>query len=433
MGATVTCGKRVAAFRNKNGEVTYVLFESTYEKNCYPHTPHESALAVGSLKRVLKTIFACGSSCEGGCLQGPGGQIHPESYIAGWMKALANPVEMNGNQTVSFKIAEYRGLPIEHKATYLNALRKNGLVQAASDLDEGKTINVLLDSDVVTCLFSSMEFDLMAWRLDLHFPFGGGNSDLAYCPVSKSSPLSIPAVVKSAFNPDEFFTRVDDGLWKGAGWSYSVVANFTERLWENEVYYPGSYKKLIKQCREACLNAPSFSDSSVAKFFPATHETRKYAAEEMLHLASKLGLTLPCEITSEDVMAKLNGDRSLIHTLHYLAREGLVQIDTPNGPCDLAPTTSAEAQQKIVVPKLVGGLVVEYGGVNYKLVMPAGPRKGWNVERISDGASFRMKANQIASALHDMALEAVRAAKEVVTITQEVSTVGIFQQQAPLF
>ena len=36
MGATVTVDKRAYAFRSGE-KVIYVLFESAYEKNCYPH------------------------------------------------------------------------------------------------------------------------------------------------------------------------------------------------------------------------------------------------------------------------------------------------------------------------------------------------------------------------------------------------------------
>ena len=51
-------------------------------------------------------------------------------------------------------------------------------------------------------------------------------------------------------------------------------------------------------------------------------------------------------------------------------------------------------------PKPVAGLVVEYGGHQYKLLGPhwSGARKGWNVVRVSDGCGFRMGARQLAQA-----------------------------------
>ncbi len=92
MGATVTVGKKVAAFKANNGKVGYVLFEETYEKNCYPHTPHWSCVGLGYLDDVMTRIFARASSCEGGSLQGRGGYITPEGYISGWLNELAEPL-----------------------------------------------------------------------------------------------------------------------------------------------------------------------------------------------------------------------------------------------------------------------------------------------------------------------------------------------------
>ena len=47
-------------------------------------------------------------------------------------------------------------------------------------------------------------------------------------------------------------------------------------------------------------------------------------------------------------------------------------------------------------PTLVAGLRIIYGEAEFKLLKSAGPRRGWNVERISDGRQFRMKAVQLA-------------------------------------
>lgn len=49
-------------------------------------------------------------------------------------------------------------------------------------------------------------------------------------------------------------------------------------------------------------------------------------------------------------------------------------------------------------PEWVAGQVVAYGGHEYRLTAPAGPRRGWNVIRVSDGAAFRMTAPQLLKA-----------------------------------
>lgn len=45
------------------------------------------------------------------------------------------------------------------------------------------------------------------------------------------------------------------------------------------------------------------------------------------------------------------------------------------------------------------GMVVKYGGHEYRLDTPAGPRKGWRVTRVSDAMVFRMSSRQLADAL----------------------------------
>jgi hypothetical protein len=47
---------------------------------------------------------------------------------------------------------------------------------------------------------------------------------------------------------------------------------------------------------------------------------------------------------------------------------------------------------------LCTGSVVKYGGHDYRLLHPAGPRKGWNVRRVLDDHPFRMNAQQLSRA-----------------------------------
>jgi hypothetical protein len=49
-------------------------------------------------------------------------------------------------------------------------------------------------------------------------------------------------------------------------------------------------------------------------------------------------------------------------------------------------------------PRLVGGQLVTYGGRQYRLDYPAGPRRGWIVIRVSDGQPFRLNARQLSRA-----------------------------------
>lgn len=47
-------------------------------------------------------------------------------------------------------------------------------------------------------------------------------------------------------------------------------------------------------------------------------------------------------------------------------------------------------------PRPAPGNVVKYGDHEYRLLKPAGPRRGWDVERVEDHARFRMRAKQLA-------------------------------------
>lgn len=49
-------------------------------------------------------------------------------------------------------------------------------------------------------------------------------------------------------------------------------------------------------------------------------------------------------------------------------------------------------------PKVKSGDVVESGAYKYRLVEPAGPRRGWRVQSLADGCIYRMPANQLARA-----------------------------------
>lgn len=54
---------------------------------------------------------------------------------------------------------------------------------------------------------------------------------------------------------------------------------------------------------------------------------------------------------------------------------------------------------KRTASKPAQGATVTYGGHQYRLDAPAGPRRGWHVTRVGDGRSFRMNAQQLSQAL----------------------------------
>ena len=61
----------------------------------------------------------------------------------------------------------------------------------------------------------------------------------------------------------------------------------------------------------------------------------------------------------------------------------------------LAKYATDSKQTQTAPVRFVAGLIVEYAGIAYYLVSPAGPRRGWLVNRISDGKRFRLKCSQL--------------------------------------
>lgn len=117
--------------------------------------------------------------------------------------------------------------------------------------------------------------------------------------------------------------------------------------------------------------------------------------------------------------------RKLI-TLDLIAKErgggwGYKGLDEDMGPCEVncplsllnkaSPVTEGyavewrekvrayHARRKTAKPE--PGMVVKYGGDDYKLIEPWAPRKGWKVVRLGTTITYRMTARQLAQALRN--------------------------------
>lgn len=56
-------------------------------------------------------------------------------------------------------------------------------------------------------------------------------------------------------------------------------------------------------------------------------------------------------------------------------------------------------RRRLATPKPTAGLQVRAEGVDYELLSPSGPGRGWNVKRCGDGAMFRMDNRTLYRAL----------------------------------
>lgn len=280
MGATVTTGKRAAAFRTHFGNTSiYVLFEQTYEKNCHPHTPNWGCCAIGDIAAVMERIFAYASSCEGGMLQGRGGQIAPEGYIRGWLQELFAPIEFE-DRTIRIERGNgslYDTIPPEVFATVEKSLREIARGDLLDRLSAGESVELELyrDIDVILALYGRGK--LQPWRIIRHF---SGRSE-PRCPELGYSPKPVARCTPE--RPD--ILRVDeenrllrraDGSWYCAGWAYSVIGDFVRDLWKVELNEPGTYAGRIRAYRDAVHNAPPLPLSGVTVKVDSTATTNSY-------------------------------------------------------------------------------------------------------------------------------------------------------------
>lgn len=262
MGAVVTTGKSVSAFKGDDGAVIYVLSEKTYEKNCYPHTPSWCVVGIGTAEEMVKRIFYIGAPCEGHHLQTRRGAILPEKYISGWLKEMASPSLMP-NVTSHIKIGGgLRDIRVDEQDTVLSALRSAGRDDIADKLQAGEQIELKLyeDSDVYLALVRTR--CVQPWKL-LETPRSTEPApELGYKPArSKETPSISP--VEGYRHGEVIFLKGPDGLYRAEGWEHLVMDSFIGSYGEYEVKYPGHYKEVISNYRAQLKALPDLPDTAI--------------------------------------------------------------------------------------------------------------------------------------------------------------------------
>lgn len=264
MGSTVTTGKQVCAIRDaKTGTPIYILFEQTYEKNCYPHTPSWSCVCIGDIRKTMRTIFAHASACEGGMLQNRSGRLTPEGYIQGWMRLLREPYaypDIRAQMTLGtnwMDLFKPEGLELA-KAALQDKPDALALL-AGLELAENGRYAFMLHENIGALADILHAAKKRGWGLGIdHRNVLEIDCRLGHNPKKAVSfDIKVPEAVR--IDNDERLIKGEDGQWRQAGWSYSVVGNYVSGLWEAELNEPGSYKKRIKAFREAIEGAPLIS------------------------------------------------------------------------------------------------------------------------------------------------------------------------------
>lgn len=317
MGATVTTGKLVAAFEATNGKKMYLLFEEMYEKNCHPHTPAWNCNFIGPVEEAIRHIFQYASSCEGGMLQGRGGQITPEGYIAGWLKELANPVEFSNRRiTLVIGTSYSSAIPAEKTGAVKELLSGMGRQDIVDALDAGEAFSVDLyeDADLVAAIYDGK---LMApWRIIRGHEaptHGARNADLGYAPAkARPTEFELPAFLK--VDGDARLIRREDGTWYCAGWEYSIIASHVSGLWQVELREPGSFRRRIKAFRDAIKGAPSMPEGMVVSVDLSVPLDCSYSRK----MVDRLPGEVPVVHTEKGYEVAVTGDKSLIWRLTQL-------------------------------------------------------------------------------------------------------------------
>lgn len=264
MGSTVSTGKLVAAFQAPQGPM-YALFEESYEKNCHPHTPRWSCRAICNLEAAMELIFHSASYCEGGSLQGVGGkEILPESYAAAWLRELANPVQLaDRDVTLEIRSSFAATVPADRWPACEARLREAGYGEVADRLAGGERVEARLhrDAELLASIYDGRTVG--AWKIISSAPLHAekASPELGYAPkkAKNSPPLSAPKmlVCRECQGLPTMFMECEGG-WRSVGADYAVIARYIrEDAWRDELTYPGSSRKRIKELRELTKSAPS--------------------------------------------------------------------------------------------------------------------------------------------------------------------------------
>lgn len=292
MGATVVTSKTVAAFRHPaTGQVIYIPFESTYEKNCYPHTPSWGPRAIGTYEQVMSRVYASAAACEGGSLQIRSGQTKPETYLKSWRVCFSEPFQMPDMQ-ITLKLggtSMYDSIPDSQVEASIAALERIGRHDIVEAMRAGPVqVSLHGDVDILIALYG-VDTNLPLWKVIGDLPLLGYADESLAAPVAKRQ-VTTPTAVAYAVDKENVVVSINGGPLKSMGWRYNAVGKFIcEVVLPIELQASFSAYKLIREFRDTLDAAPELPDNTVITVTPANTE-RRYQLDRAKKLAVKLGI-----------------------------------------------------------------------------------------------------------------------------------------------
>lgn len=332
MCSTITTGKKSAAFVRADGTVIYVLFESTYEANVFPHTPHCGCIAIGVYADVMKKVFAQASACECGSLQGTGGRnILPENYIAAWKRELSAPTRMT-DVRITLKVGKSYLAPIlEDKLDEVRqALVQIGRENVFNDIKAGQAVMYLHeDEDVVLALYGVDKL-FAPWKI-LHIGDSTSNPALVFAPKAVIGKFDPPTTRVYRLYEDEVLGHFGAAPYRYLGAEYLAVEKYINSVaYPLEIQQTGCAKRLIAEYREQCRNAPPVPPSTMVTINREVAGIDKWNVDCADQLAQKLGIIgegQPAPTTFQCAFAEVIA-KDAIYPFKYLRPEQL-QWDVP--------------------------------------------------------------------------------------------------------
>lgn len=295
MGATVICDKKIAACRNKRGEIFYLAFIESYAKNDYPHQPDWSCFAFGSFEEVMKKIFQGASSCESGMMRSKNGQVKPENYIKSWSRLMTKPVRFDEGKLFTLSVGDqWRStIPISlwtEAATALCSIGRDDIVRKLSTKGETVSVSLGRDFEVIQALYS-VNGPIPVWRL-LEVHDCKSFIDSSLLPQREITSTIAYTVHTQFFNAgnNRLLMKEPGKEWKSTNSPHSLLVAFIQ-----DVAYPAEMKatglgfRLIAEYRERIASAPELPVGTKVTVTIAPGEIAQHYVEEARRFAKMMG------------------------------------------------------------------------------------------------------------------------------------------------